>query len=358
VTEKILNNSRGIAIIIAVTVIAILVTAALELNRRTSAVVEFTDVSRKIITLEHMTSSGINMAMALLLKDKKESEKVDSLQEDWADEEIISNALNDIPFDEGTMEVKISDELGKIQVNALVNFPEGQSFNQSQMIMWERFLGYIRPEEGLENDDTMPSAIINSVKDWLDSGDDDAITGVNGAESDYYEGLDPPYACKNKPLSSVEELVMVKGVADLAAGIGGMEQIAGFITVHGMEANTDKKFTFPGKININTAELPVLAALLPSGEAHLASEFIDYREEMSEGQYTHDLSNPQWYKNAPGLGDIAIDSNLITTTSDFFRIDAKAVLNDITLATTALVKREKDKKTGKYVCKVLYWKNG
>jgi len=57
-----------------------------------------------------------------------------------------------------------------------------------------------------------PSAIINSIKDWLDSGDDDAITGLSGAESAYYQDLDPPYPCRNGPFPHLGELALLKGV--------------------------------------------------------------------------------------------------------------------------------------------------
>ncbi len=350
------SNNRGIAVIIAVTMIALLMTMVIELNRKTGSAAESANVIKRRATLEYMTSSGIHMAMAILVKDKNESKDVDSLQEDWADPEVISNAMNDMVFEEGTIEVKITDELGKIQINALVDFPEGQKFNQSQMLMWERFIGYLRPDEGLTDDDTMPLAITNSTKDWLDSNDDDAIEGVTGAEADYYEGLDPPYTCKNGPFSSLDEFLLVKGVAGLVEGVGGLDQVAGFITHHGMDSD-GKKFVFTGKININTAELPVLAALLPLNEEHLAMDLIAYREEMSDGVYTHDLKDPKWYHTAPGLADITIDPELITTKSDFFRIEAIAIAHEIKLKTTAVVKRKKDKKTGKYICKALYWKS-
>jgi len=350
------SNNKGIAVIIAVTMIALLMTMVIELNRKTGSFAESANVIKRRATLEYMTSSAIHMAMALLVKDKKESDESDSLQEDWADPEIISNAMNDMVFEEGTIEVKITDELGKIQINALVDFPDGRNFNEPQRRMWERFLRYLRPEEGISDDDTMPSAIYNSTKDWLDSNDDGAITGVNGAESYYYEGLDPPYTCKNGPFSSIDEFFLVKCVAELFEVAGGLDQVTGFITQHGMTDSDGKKFTFPGKININTAELPVLAALLPDGEEHLAMDLIAYREEMSDGVYTHGLKDPQWYKRAPGLADTKIDPKLITTSSDFFRIEAIAVAHEIKLKTTAVVKREKDKKTGKYICKALYWK--
>ena len=355
------KNNRGVAIIITLTVIALMLTVAFELNRKAGAAVEFAGVTKDRMTLSYMTSSGVHMGMALLIKDKNEAgnKQVDSLQEDWADPEMIAEALQDIPFEEGTLAISISDELGRIQVNALLNYPGGREVTPVQERMWERFLGYLKlihPTESAD-DDTSPTAIINSVRDWLDFGDDDAITGVTGAESDYYQDLDIPYSCRNGPMAHIEELLLVKGVSDLVAEVGGFDIISGLITVHGMMPDASgKKFTFPGKVNINTADLYVLAAMLPQEDAYLAQEIIDYREEMSDGNYTHsDLLTPTWYKRASGLEDVTIEEGLITTSSDFFRIKAIAALNKVTSSATALVYRQKDKKTGKIICRILSW---
>jgi len=351
--KKLWKDRQGIAILITITVITLLIATVLELNRRASEAAEYTAVARDRLTLSHMTSSGIHMAMALLLKDKKEAGEVDSIQEEWASEETISDALADIPFEEGTLDVVIHDEQAKIQLNALVKFPEGRVFNQDQMNMWERFLGYITSPEN-EDDDATPSAIINSVKDWLDSGDDDAITGVNGAESDYYEDLDPSYRCKNGPMIHVNELLLVKGIPALVEGAGGWDAISNYITIHGMVAETESnKFKFPGEININTAELAVIAALLHMDDVHLAQEIITYREEISDGNYTHDLSKADWYKKAPGCSELSIESKLLTIKSDFFRIKADAELHGIKMTTVANVQRVN--KSGKNRCKVLSW---
>jgi len=355
------KNNRGVAIIITLTVIALILTVAFELNRKAGASVEFAGVTRDKVALSYMTSSGIHMGMALLSKDRNEAGNTqsDSLQEDWADPEIIAEALQDIPFEEGKLAVAISDELGRIQINALLKYPGGREVAPVQERMWDRFLGYLNLINPTENadDDASPTAIINSVRDWLDFGDDDAITGVTGAESDYYQDLDTPYSCRNGPMAHIEELLLVKGVPDLVANAGGFDVFAGLITVHGMIPDAGgKKFTFPGKININTADLYVLAAMLPQEEAYLAQEIITYREEMIDGNYTHtDLSKPTWYKNANGLEDVTIEEGLITTSSDFFRITAIAELNKVTSSAIAIIYRQKVKKTGKYVCKVLSW---
>ena len=53
--------------------------------------------------------------------------------------------------------------------------------------------------------------------DWTDLND---LEGINGAEREYYEALDPPYSPRNNPeLDSVDELLSIRGFADLFEGI-------------------------------------------------------------------------------------------------------------------------------------------
>jgi len=81
---KLLNvarNKRGIALLITISVTTILVAAALEYNRRARFAVISTAAARDRLTLSYMASSGVQIAMALLIKDKLES-NFDSLAED------------------------------------------------------------------------------------------------------------------------------------------------------------------------------------------------------------------------------------------------------------------------------------
>ncbi len=355
-SERIIGNDRGIALLVTLTIISIVVVSALELNRKVRSAALSAAAVRDRMTLMQMASSAISLAEALLVQDKKNSD-YDSIQEDWADPEKIQEVLADMSFDEGTLTLKISDELGKIQVNSLVEFPEGRNFNESQRALWDRFLALlIFQSESLE--DIEPTTIINSAIDWLDSGDDEAITGLNGAESDYYQDLDPPYICRNGPFVHIGEFALVRGVTeDLFYGNDETSGISGFITIFGMANTIQNRFTYTGKININTAELPVLAAILPSGDEVLAQAMYDYRQETSDSQYIHDLSSSSWYKSVPGLSDTEIDPNLITTASDVFRIESVTTLRELKLKITAVVKREKSKKTGKWGCRVLRWKS-
>lgn len=351
---KIIGNSRGIALLVTLGVITVLIVTTLEMNRHTRSALFSAATTRDRMTLSQMASSGIHAAKAILIMDKNNSNS-DSLQEDWADPEKISEILADLPFDDGQITLTISDELGKIQINSLVQFPEGHEFNPTQRMLWDQFLNLLITQNELFKD-IEPETIINSVKDWLDSKDDDAITGLNGAESDYYQDLDPPYACRNGPFTHIDELALVKGISrELYQGTGEWLGVSSYLTIHGIIEKKAHSFTFDGKININTAQLPVLAAILPLGSEDLAQAIYDYRQETSDSVYIHDLSSATWHKQVPGLSNIDIDPGLITTSSDVFQIESGAMLHEMKMTITAIVKRERDKKTGKWVCKVLRW---
>jgi general secretion pathway protein K len=90
-------------------------------------------------------------------------------------------------------EVRAVDETGKIALNA------GEvNENVLQQILLN--LGY---------DDLTASIVSDSILDWRD---DDDLHRAEGAEDDYYRGLDRPYPCKDAPFDSIEELLLVRGV--------------------------------------------------------------------------------------------------------------------------------------------------
>ena len=382
-TSKRRANNRGVALLITLSIIAILVTVGLQLNKKTRAKVDNAAAQKDRFTLTQMATGAINIAMAMLIKDAIET-KVDSVQEDWADPAKIEEMLAEIPFDGGKVSMVISDELARIQINALVDFPEGMQFNVPQKNLWQRFSKnllerYQETENNSEMEETDAETIIDSIKDWLDSKDDDAVTGLNGAESDYYMGLDPPYKCKNGPFSHIGEVALVKGIPpELFNGFGDLLGLSSYLTVYGATSTAlaptensaeqgsasadstvqtkEERFTFEGRININTAELPVLMALLPPETAEFAKNLYAFRIlKADDDTYVNDLSDPGWYKNVPGFTNIDIDKSLITVSSNFFRITATASRYKAKLTVSAVVQRQKNTKSGKWECKILNW---
>jgi general secretion pathway protein K len=348
------GDQNGIAILIAVAIITVLIAVTLELNRQVRSAVVRSATTRDQMTLLQMAKSGVSVANAVLIKDKNDSD-IDSLQEDWADPEKLAEIIQEIPFQSGKVTVTITDERSKIQVNALVDFPVNRNFVEPQRAVWEHFLTLMISTNEL-SDDVEATAIINATKDWLDRGDDDATTGLSGAESDYYQELEPPYSARNGPIAHLGELEFIKGMTpELFHGLGLKPGISRYMTVFGLGLTSDSGEIFDGKININTADLPVLTAILPIEDEDLALSIYEYRLEKSDDQYIHDLSSPTWYREAPGCGDLDIDPDLITTQSDIFRIESMAQMNEFKMTIDTVVRRQRDTQTGKWTCKTLSW---
>lgn len=354
-------GNSGMAVIMALAVILLMATAALELHVNERNNLLNAAAMRDRITLNQMASSGVHLAMAVLVKDRLDSE-ADSLQEDWADNETMLDHITEIPFERGQLSVKIIDELSKIQINALVQFPEGGQFNTKQRGIWVRFaedlvaVYDLLAASGEELEETDPLTIINSIKDWIDK-DEDIITGLNGAESDYYEALEPPYACRNAPFDNLSEVRLVRGVTpELFDGFGGAAGLGGYITVYGETKTGDNRFSYPGTININTAESPVLKALMPSESEDFADLLIEHRDAVSGTQFTNDLTGKSWYKGVPGFADITIDPDLFAVSTHVFRIISRAELDSVQTTTTVIVSRERASESAPWRCKVLNWK--
>ena len=83
------------------------------------------------------------------------------------------------------------------------------------------------------------------------------------------------------------------------------------------------------------------------------TDFVARTDEFQ--QFVHDLARPTWYKNAPGCSEVNIDPQLIMTASDVFRISSEATLGESKMTISAVVRRVKTQKTGRWYCKILSW---
>ncbi len=347
--------SRGMALLLTLAVISLIIATVMTIHKRVRKARMLSIAYQRRMTLISMASSGIHAGMAVLAQDRADSE-IDSVQEEWADPAFLKKVTDALLFEAGRVAVTISDELGKIQVNALVKQPEGQRFNRAQKQLWEKWLLYFKDRLKGSAGEFYPEAIISAVKDWMDAGEGDTVTGLGGAESDFYQSLDPPYTCKNGPITHLGELAFIKGISPgLFEALGGVAGLSRYLSVYGVSPASGSAPEFKGKININTADLPVLAALLPVGEQGLAQAIYDFRSDKTEDAFVHDLSDPNWYKKAPGCSHLRIDPDLITLSSDTFRIESTAFLGAAKITTVAIVTREKDPETGRWTCKVLRW---
>jgi len=169
----------------------------------------------------------------------------------------------------------VVDESGKFNINALMKLdPSGTILYNVLMLL-----------------PNMTDEIANSIIDWIDADD---TPRPNGAESDYYSSLSPPYQAKNGPLDSIEELLFVKGVTpqllygnDLNRdGIFEPEEDdgsgafnpgwAGYLTIYSREQNVDS--TGAPRIFVNGSDLQGLYNQLSTTLSQdLATYIVAYR---------------------------------------------------------------------------------
>lgn len=350
-----INGEKGIALVITLAVIAAILSASVYINTKVRRDFDAAAVSKDRGQMRAMTSSGVNAAMSVLIRDRKEG-NIDTLQEDWASPEFLDEVSSKLVFEKGRVFLRISDERAKVQINALVKYPEARYFNETQQAFWTHFLGLVIRNDPDSPEASRPESIIEPLKDWLDSGDDDAITGTEGAEESYYRSLENPYSCRNGRMTYTDEIFLVKNVNREKMALSGLIDLSEILTVHcGIPGQNNEGLTFDGKININTASQAVIAGLLPEGKEGLAAEIGAFRKDKIEGSYVNDLSNSTWYKSVPGCEDLTIKPELITLSSDFFRIDSVAVMDEgLGMCESVIVQRVKNnERQGALECRVL-----
>ncbi len=182
----------------------------------------------------------------------------------------------------GVLEVRLADESGRLPLNAIV-YKNGK-INEEFYDMYVRLLD----ELGL------PLSLADTLADWIDADDSPRSKGAENA--DYYERQDPPYRSAGRPLSSVEELYLVKGY-----GRDEVSRLEDFVTVYSS-----------GKVNINTAPREVLEALSQDMTPELADRVISYRK-------TRPFQQTSEIRKVSGLEQIGfnLQSRIVVKSSTF-----------------------------------------
>ena len=131
-----------------------------------------------------------------------------------------------------------------------------------------------------------PNVLADSLIDWIDTDLEAQISG-NGAEFDTYLSLDPPYQTANAPLSSMSELLLIRGydkyVKDDLLGDNAC-------IIPSLATNSD--------INVNTASAEVLESITGLDAAQVTT-LIESRDgtnpDFTEGSPFDSTPNFQTY---------------------------------------------------------------
>lgn len=241
----VLNNERGgVALVIVIWIIVVLIAIVGEFSYSMRTEVNIARNFKEEEEAYQLALAGLEQAKLELLSAK--TNEVVYLSEDKAlvfgvnteDKEKLERTD---AIGRGSFQYVITDEDGKMNINT-------ESIER---------LKYVFVDTGI--DSTEVDTIADSIADWRDTDD---LHMLNGAEEEYYRSLDKPYSCKDGPLESLEELLLVKGMKKeyLSGSKKAEEGVEGEKAYEGVE----KYFTVYGTagININTAPRVVLEAVL------------------------------------------------------------------------------------------------
>lgn len=314
------RSDEGVALLLALLFIVLLSVLVVEFAYENQIEASFVDAKTGQFEAEIAAKSAVASGMALLAADANMASMSESLQnvpglsgvnqqlDQMAGlaecDSLLDTWAIGIPFrqiNKAVMRCTISDEYGKINLNALVstiappmgvpatdgdtggegNTPqpapsittpalgadgEDAQFAQSENLLLAEAVRLLFEARGVDSDPT------DAILDWIDA---DEEPRPNGAENDFYGALEVPYGCKNAPMDSVEELLLIKGITpELFFGNGDMDQLPlnELFTVRGERH---------GRVNINTAQPEVLQAFgegVLNGQTGLAERVLEERE--------------------------------------------------------------------------------
>lgn len=187
------SKQRGIALLSALLVVSITTALLVSINHEQGFAIRKTS-RLQLLDRARLYALGMeDWARIFLQKDRKDNQ-IDHLGEDW------NVGVPALPIEGGQISGFLEDAQGKFNVNNLL-----EAADNPEHLQLKRFT---RLCQQLEVD----TAFIPALIDWLDEDID--VRFPEGAEDDYYAGLESPYRTANALMVDISELRLVKGVSD------------------------------------------------------------------------------------------------------------------------------------------------
>ncbi len=296
--RSLLRNDKGMVLLLVLATVILFTAMVVSFSADEGFDIELAYNFRDSTQAQYIARAGLEAAMTVL---KEDDQNYDAADEDWGAFE--ENALAASVYLEGpAFSGTITDESAKIDLNA-INAPDAAD-KKFRIAQFRRLFTLLEIDISAKDLDDLAE----SLTDWLDKDSDT----VNGAEDDYYESLDIPHICKNGPMDSPEEILLVKGMKpEYYYGNENFKGIAPYVTVR-----------TGGRININTASEIVLRSLSDNLDDAVAAKIVDgrpYKMELQNWAQTLGISGSpeemQW-----------MNSSALTIKTNRFCADMKGIM--------------------------------
>ena len=236
------SGNEGIVLIVVLWIMTALAVLTLSFTRESRIEIMTAYNARSMEKAYYVARAGMEHTIYQIVQRRMASSRSTAMSavNEETDPDPVDVGLVSGSFDGGFWQVNVRDESGKLNINTVS----------------EQQLGALILAAGIEDPDAR--VLIDSILDWRDT---DSTIRSDGAETDYYESLDPPYKAKNGRFEAVEELLLVRGMTrdyfygkPVRSGDGTVEYKYGlsrFLTVYSTR----------DQVNVNHAALPVLLSI-------------------------------------------------------------------------------------------------
>lgn len=290
------GRMSGVALIMAILVVALATTAAIAMVSRQQF-----DVRRSanLLSIEQglLYQQGIEgWAMQILRRDRKDN-NTDSTADDWA------TSLPPLPVEEGMIAGRMDDLQGAFNLNTL--WHDGK-VDELALARFKRLMMVVGVEE----------FSASSAIDWIDSDIDPTLP--DGAEDDLYMGTPLPYRSANRYMASASELLLLARM-----NVKDYRRLAPFVTA----------LPAPTAINVNTASMEVLRALADGISESDAGTLIESRGEKG-------YKSVQEFLQHPALAGRGASPNGLSVTSNYFVVTSRLRIGIIENGYSAMIFRK------------------
>src|SRR5919197_2548502 len=318
------QNERGVALLVTLLIVTLVAVVVLDLNYLMRVEVHSTANFRDEVKAYYLAKSGVTLVGELLGHNVPELDEVKR--------RLLAGGPQTVPFGEDSVTVRVVDEQGKINLNALVpptttaapvQRPPGAQAAEPPRT-------WIDITQDLFQRLRLNPTIVGALVDWIDA--DDLPTGSGGAESQYYRSLEKPYVARNAPMETIGELRLLRGITEDVLLALGAKRVAGSV-----DPATNGYLTVvpavPGgqwQVNLNTAPLPLLQSLT--------------REVGASAERLVERRSQQWITNMAELQELGITGTALqdfqqygTVSSSYFTVQAQGKVGEVTAQIAALI---------------------
>jgi general secretion pathway protein K len=276
-----INKQRGAAIIVALFIAALIAAISMCMMQYLQIDLRRTELILRANQGYYYTQGSIAWAKDILIqnwKQHKPNQIVDHLP------------LNLRPSQEGPYRINatLTDLQGRFNINSMTT----DAFQKAFL----RLMRLVDPTIDQNN----AQDIVKGIIDWISPGIKESTFDA------YYLKLNPPYRAAHNPMTSISELLLVKGVTPNL-----FTKLSPYLT-----ALPDKT-----QININTAPALVIMSLNPTMPIHSAQSIVS----LLKKEPVVDL---QKLAALPLLKNNPIPSELITVMSNYFLLKTNVTVED------------------------------